>query len=410
MLTPSGRLYEKGELRNRLRHLTEKARKEVELSPPDYVLAADPEDFSRTAAARHVIEPPVICFEERWMDEPVDDSIQSRRGNWLQATKYSIHYPISGDVSYLEYTPSTFHHPFRTAYARFSGGRLTLTYTILPQESQELRSGLARDERTIRENLKELQRDIERHNEMLPRELLEAFQVRLRKVCQDKEAMASLGVPIRRREDAPSTHRVPVKRRNSPIRRAIESPKRQAREFAISVEVFDEILDVMNNMAMVMELSPRAFQKMEEPDLRWHFLVQLNGQFEGSATGESFSVKGRTDVQILIEGRSIFIAECKYWHGPKKFSKAIDQLFGYLSWRNTKAAILVFNRGTDPGHVAAAIEGAVKGHLNYLRPAQARDASEQRFMMRHPRDESGDLLLSVLVFDIPDLTSHKTSE
>ena len=33
-----------------------------------------------------------------------------------------------------------------------------------------------------------------------------------------------------------------------------------------------------------MERSPYAFKAMNEENLRQHFLVQLNGQFEGNAT------------------------------------------------------------------------------------------------------------------------------
>ena len=33
---------------------------------------------------------------------------------------------------------------------------------------------------------------------------------------------------------------------------------------------------------------------------------------------------------LLSEGdRNVFIAECKFWKGPKAFGEAIDRLFGY---------------------------------------------------------------------------------
>jgi hypothetical protein len=56
------------------------------------------------------------------------------------------------------------------------------------------------------------------------------------------------------------------------------------------------------------------------------------------------SAQGKTDILIRIDGKNIFIAECKFWTGPKGFTETIDQLLGYLSWRDTKAAIVMFNR------------------------------------------------------------------
>ena len=73
----------------------------------------------------------------------------------------------------------------------------------------------------------------------------------------------------------------------------------------------------MKNMVQVMELSPHAFLDMGEEDLRYHFLVQLNGAFKGQATGETFNFQGKTDILIRVDGRNVFIAECKFWDGPQ---------------------------------------------------------------------------------------------
>lgn len=74
-------------------------------------------------------------------------------------------------------------------------------------------------------------------------------------------------------------------------------------------------------MVLVMERSPHAFAKMGEEDLRTHFLVQLNGLYEGQATGETFNFEGKTDILIRVEGKNIFIAECKFWTGPKRITR-----------------------------------------------------------------------------------------
>jgi len=104
----------------------------------------------------------------------------------------------------------------------------------------------------------------------------------------------------------------------------------------LALEEYEDILAIIRNMVRVMERSPKAFEKMGEEYLRTHFLVQLNAQYEGRTTGETFNFQGKTDILIRDEGRNVFIAECKFWAGEKQFSETIDQLLSYLSCETQK--------------------------------------------------------------------------
>jgi len=72
------------------------------------------------------------------------------------------------------------------------------------------------------------------------------------------------------------------------------------------------------------------------------FLFQLNGHYQGQATGETFNSNGKTDILIRYENKNIFIAECKFWRGESLYLKTIDQLLGYVTYRDTKTALLIF--------------------------------------------------------------------
>jgi len=91
-----------------------------------------------------------------------------------------------------------------------------------------------------------------------------------------------------------------------------------------------------------MERSPRTFSRLHEEEIRDFFLIILNSHYEGQATGETFS--GKTDILIRSEGRNVFIAECKIWKGSKSLTSAIDQILEYSNWRDTKTAVLLFNK------------------------------------------------------------------
>ena len=167
------------------------------------------------------------------------------------------------------------------------------------------------------------------------------------------------------------------------------------------MDQYEHALKVVQNMTQVMERSPEAFKSMDEEALRQSFLMQLNGQFEGKATGETFNMGGKTDILLREGDRNVFIAECKIWKGPKGFNEAIDQLLGYTTWRDSKTAILVFNRGVDTSTVLAGIDATVKAHANFKRPVEWPHESGFRYVLHSKGDTNRELILTVLVFHVP---------
>ena len=217
--------------------------------------------------------------------------------------------------------------------------------------------------------------------------------------------MASLGFPVRQRPDAPKTFAVPVIRKKivpvmPPVGKTPFVP-----EPALEMAVYEHILSVMANMALVMERSPSAFRGMGEEEIRNHFLVPLNGHYEGQATGETFNYEGKTDILIRVQGRNIFIAECKIWRGSKSVMEAMEQLLGYSTWRDTKTAIVVFNRGGDFTSVIGKTRETVKGHPNFKRELPYNSESGFRCVIRHRDDPAREMILTVMLFDIPDPAS-----
>ena len=163
----------------------------------------------------------------------------------------------------------------------------------------------------------------------------------------------------------------------------------------------EHILEVIQNMALVIERSPSEFASMKEETLRSHFLVQLNGHYEGQATGETFNFEGKTDILIRSEGKNIFIAECKFWNGPKKLTETIEQLLSYSSWRDTKVAIIVFNRNKDFTNVLATLDETTKQHPNFKRDLGKQSETAFRYIFAHRDDPNREMVLTVVAFDVP---------
>jgi len=227
------------------------------------------------------------------------------------------------------------------------------------------------------------------------------IESRKKKLLNDRNLVASLGFPLKERGGGSMTYTAPNVRRkiNPTLPKASTEPFKS--EPTLATDDYEHILSVIENMALVMERSPSAFKSMNEEALRFLFLVPLNGHYEGEATGETFNYEGKTDILIRSKGRNIFIGECKYWDGPKKLSESIDQILGYSSWRDTKVAILIFNRRKDLSKVLTAIPETVTKHKNYKKSLPQVSETHFSYIFAHRDDANREMILSILVFDVP---------
>ena len=242
---------------------------------------------------------------------------------------------------------------------------------------------------------------MDRFNSTIHQDVNDQIGQRRDKLLQDRKIVANLGFPLRRRSGVSSTYATPeVKRRILPKLPPVSSDPAEP-DPNVAMNQYEHILSVISNMVMVMERSPKAFKHMGEEDLRQHFLVQLDGQYEGPTTGETFNYEGRTDILVRAQGRNIFIAECKFWKGSADLKNAIDQLLGYTSWRDTKAALLIFNRNTDMSTVLKNVPEAVQEHPNWKSNSDYDHETGFRYLFTHKDDPGKTITLTVLVFNVP---------
>jgi hypothetical protein len=154
-------------------------------------------------------------------------------------------------------------------------------------------------------------------------------------------------------------------------------------------------------MSLVMERSPTVFENAEEEHIRVHYLVQLNGQYQGFATGETFNHTGKTDILIRHENKNVFVAECKFWGGYEGLKKTADQLLGYTTWRDTRTALIIFSRKQDFTNVINEALRAMKDHPHYKSGPHREGESRFRYMFTHPNDKQRDIIVTLMLFNMP---------
>jgi hypothetical protein len=405
-----GLLFSTYDLQETLNNTNQALRKEVESIDSNRILNTSLSDLAEYLANKYKVTPLTLRKEE-WHADQVETQVDVRydSNRWIDdksrpalvaGVRITIRVPFDGEAD-LFYTRS---NQFTSSppRAKIEGSELVLIYEMPNDARRELRPEIDAALSTIEEHIQWQHGLISNHNTSITQTATQIIASRRERLLANSNQLTSLGIPVKTRSDAPITYAIPeVRKKIVPTLPAATSAPYNP-EPILTMELYEHILTIIQNMTLVMERSPSAFKKMGEEDLRQHFLVQLNGQFEGRATGETFNAEGKTDILLRENGSNVFIAECKFWKGQKHFAEAIDQLLGYTAWRDSKTAILVFNRGTEMSTVLSAVKESAEKHLNFKRTLTWPHESGYRFVFHNKNDKNREFILTVLVFDVPE--------
>lgn len=401
-------LFNDGELRRFLDSRKRELFQEIQDQDTNYILNVSISDLCDHLNDKYKLDAPVLDEENITVDQQEKDIDVSRdpdraifdrnRPCYLKGTRVTFFIPFSGDSELFRYQPSSFTdvHPKGT----IKGNELCISFDGIDQDHEKVKQDFNRKLNDIKKWLCWIANDVAQFNESLPKEIETKVKIRGGKLLKDSALVATLGFPLRKRKDAPLTYVVTEVRRKI-IPKPTASTEQYKPEPTLSMEDYEHILKVVNNMTLVMERSPKSFKNMSEEDIRQHFLVQLNGQYEGQATGETFNFHGKTDILIRHEGRNIFIAECKFWKGAEGLKDTLDQILKYSNWRDTKTAIFIFNRNKNLSNVLSQIPGTINDHPNFKRRVEYKSETGFRFILYHKDDKNRELYLTIMVFEVP---------
>lgn len=172
-------------------------------------------------------------------------------------------------------------------------------------------------------------------------------------------------------------------------------------EPAITTETYEELLGIIRHAGASFEGAPQTYQPLGEEGLRDNVLSHINVVFEGKATGETFRKYGKTDIRIEEDSRSAFVGECKLWGGEKVLLDALSQLLGYLTWRDCKAALVLFNKEVAGfSGVQTTIDAALRTHPKFLRALSVGKAGEWRFVFQSQEDEAREVTVHIFAFNL----------
>ena len=185
--------------------------------------------------------------------------------------------------------------------------------------------------------------DITHYNAALKNIIIDLLNKRKEKSSNLTSLLSKINIPLKSSPNATNT---------TPISLTIKKEKKKYPEkknenyedYSIADEDYNKIKNIINQACISYERTAITINKLEEEDIRNLLLSNLNSHYDSMATGETFSKTGKTDIRIQFKNKAAYVAECKIWHGPSEFNKAIDQLFGYITWRDVKTSLIIFNK------------------------------------------------------------------
>ncbi len=372
--------------------------KDFKALPQSAFEGADREEFCERMASKYRFRPsPVISKDGIERDEPVFQQDNP-------SASITVYIPFIGNAEDFQYFYTT--TPIPLPVYEVENGFLKKTYQFDKRHVDRLDKQVEEEIKSLDIFFDETRTMIEPFSKTFIDSARQYFDERVREINANKESAAKITASkfaVRKRNDGAEKIIVPVARK--PIAVPAGAPATKAssvQEYVLEVLEYDDILSTISSMAKVMERTPSVFAEMNEEPLRTILLVALNGIYEGQATGETFNGRGKTDILIRRGDRNVFIAECLMWKGSKYLQgKMDDQIFRYAMWRDSKVALIVFNRGGKFSRVVESMKETVAAHSQCVGETDWKHESGARYIFRRHDDRQRQFTLTALAFDVP---------
>lgn len=408
-------LFCEGDLDATLRAHQSSIGAKVDSIPRDQFMNAQVEEVVEHILSEMTVEP-LVLYEDRAEMEQRETKIDV--SGWRDRNPFGDHEPIhvagvsvsvsipfTGDSSLWKLKPNHWQTVFpraRVAAGRGqTNGHIQIDLAQPADEPQErFKQRLDEELKSIRFYVQSQKQQVDSFNAGLRGQIVAVVNARRERLTKHEGLKDLLGIPLKRKDGVPAIEPVRIERKM--VRPLPPPPKSGYKpEPGITDEDYSHILSVIRHEGRTFETTPKTFAVHDEEALRDILLAHLNGHYQGDATGEAFRRSGKTDIRIEDGNRAAFVAECKVWKGQKELSQAIDQLLGYLTWRDCKAAIIIFNKHNAKfSGVLETIPTVFAAHRLHKRRTDVKEVGEWQFDMASGEDEGRQVRVHVFAFNL----------
>lgn len=388
-----------------LEQLRGKIKSEIESSSKKYILSVDEEEYKAYLVDHYSLEPLTIDYESEVVDEPTvsKELVQDRDfGDTYQTESlyFTIRYKFKGSSDLFRIRSSSRIMTSAEIYVDDQKSTVSFSFKLYKKDPEEFKRAKNSIQKKAFANLGNTNQVAINWMQSLPGTIDSLFHEQKNKYLRENDFFAAINVKVDK--DTTSVFTAPTIKRKVIPQPTVSRHKEFSSEPMMANEMYEYVLKVIYELGKSMERKPSTYKGKDEEGIRDQFLLVLETRFEGTtATGETFNRGGKTDIILKYanDGSNLFVAECKLWHGASEFHKAISQLFDrYLTWRDSKAALILFVTNKNFASVIDIIKKETPNHPYFLKSSGSRGETSFSFHFHLPQDKDKVVFLEIIAF------------
>jgi hypothetical protein len=351
------------------------------------IIGTDVDELAEYYYSDNCLPPIEFDIERQEQMEPKKELLRTIRGTEIEYECIIVTIPIIPNKklpTIWELRSSTY--SISEPHVSLRDDVISFSVDIKGHDDIDIKHEIDKEKRLINEFIDWKNADINKENEKLESNIKTLIETRKKKLEEDIKRMNSLSqiinIPLKMKENE-AVKRIRLDK--SPLVKRVKPIPTLPEEYVLDRGKVIDIISIIDNQGRQFEKTPRTYECFQEEGFRDVILVNLNTIFEGKATGETFSKNGKTDIYLNITKGKILVFECKIWNGRELYNDTINQLRGYMTWRNNFGIIITFAKLKNFSKILGEVEDIVTKHPSYVKGFS--QISETHFLSHHVSDQ-----------------------
>nr|WP_011310441.1 hypothetical protein [Spiroplasma citri]CAI94241.1 hypothetical protein [Spiroplasma citri] len=383
---------------------------EIENLEDNYILNVDENTIINSFFDKYEIEPINLLIDEKYAKEDKKEKLgKDFFGNSIcyNVTILKVYIPYYGNKNLFYLQPSTI--IFFSVEIFINDDNIFFIVELDKNNIHNTKSKIEENIEYLEKNIEYIKNEITVYNNSLKFKIKENIKNRKEKILQSKKILEQLNIPVATKDDN-ENNTIPVSIIKSKRKKIVQRPKPEIinnfnLDPTISEDIYLEILETIISAGESLEKYPSLYSMKSEEAIRDFILSNLSSNFDNdnlSATSETFNRNGKTDILLKHKNRNIFVAECKIWRGKKQFLDAINQLQSYLTWRDTKTALILFIKEKNISAIIEKINVIISKHPHLISKNKELNEYDIIYDFSFKQDDTKKFQLAVLFYHLPD--------
>lgn len=380
-------------------------KKEINSKPNDYILNVDVEQWKQYFIEKYDFLPLTVFPDKATFSFAGKGKVkreQLGREYETETYRFEVKVPFTGWSFLFMLRPSerTINH-LQVDTPSGDSGNVTALFTLFEQNERQFEYEKQRLIDAICVNVPNINRDLAAFKAHVANTFNATYAQKKEKVLSENSFFEKLNLKVETSTD--KIFKVPVVEKKKIPEPVVDkkTEKKYSENPTLPDDFYNDVLDVIYTFFKSVEKKPSTYQTKDEEGLRDYVLPTLETRYNNlTVTGETFNKGGKTDILLRYkDGTNLFVAECKFWKGEVILHETINQLFDrYLTWRDSKVAIIFFVTNKEFSKVLATIQESVKKHPYFFRENGVRGESSFSYLFHFPTDKGKYVFTEIMAF------------